>query len=886
MKKRKLIPILSICLIFISLVSGVLASVAWFYICNTVDLDVTGSFVEAYFHCGTGTAEDPFVITRPIHYYHLVEFYQRTTTLPSPSVHFGSDYLYFQVGYDLDDSKDGVLEVYNYNDQGVLTENDPYSQTLNMAYYSGSNALLPIGTNEVPFIGVFDGKADKGIVISNLNIHCAETVRVNGNNVNRAASDIGVFGYVADVDANSHSTIIKNTMIEDLTIDLSDVASTVASPQTHASSHAGQAYVGYIAGHVHTYNNYDGSTNPATNASPLYNVYVDKATIKGGPGVNCNYGYIGLVDTIDNGQTTATVAGEVSELISHGGHEQGDDWGGSIPFSSLNTRLFNSLKTTSTMGITSKNTSGNVITSGGPMYRYYSKTDSKVTVYRGGSGAYTYFNSNPNNSPVVYNLMGTQAQYGNTNPGTVIPLQVNDDYTVASTNTGYIMSDSVNNTNGSVRSASYKIQHIAGSLGDFAESTYTIANLYSNTYNNIVYDSSKFEVLTNAGAASSSGYSLISDSYNSSHTPQSGSFLYSYRSTKKSYETLGLERYEDARETLDEILTNASVVHGLHFYGSTSDTSTRVTSTNPYTITAKINGSNAIANYPLPHSCIDFNLKEKGLITLFAGTYYPAGSQTKADSILSLFKITRNGNNISSITQIQKIYLNPDYDSEDPASNKYMYSSNGNKPTGAGDLVFDVTGYLNSIPKTNVVCYFEIPVDAGEYAIGGVTGKEAGAYLMYLDIAASHGDDQEPTYDQENLIRDASLFTQVGFINSNTFDSSNSFVINSCFNVAYVIPAGSTKDTFSITISCVAATHDAHSYTCYVVEIINTSGNQLILNALLMDDDGDNDNEYYYMYKIKYNNGSFTEYFTSNTFTANGNAQTTSMTPTYVPQTP
>ena len=150
-------------------------------------------------------------------------------------------------------------------------------------------------------------------------------------------------------------------------------------------------------------------------------------------------------------------------------------------------------------------------------------------------------------------------------------------------------------------------------------------------------------------------------------------------------------------------------------------------------------------------------------------------------------------------------------------------------------------------------------------------GATQGSYLMYLDIGAS-GEEQVPVYNEENAIRDAPLFTQIDF-------QTDDFVYNSCFNVAYVIPTGSTKEKFAITISCGSVTHEGDEYTCYFVDIINTSGNSFTISALLMDNDDDNDNEYYYMYEITYNGGTPAQYFKSNSFTGLTGAQT--MTPAY-----
>lgn len=886
MNKRKLITVLWSGITFTCLASGLLASIAWFASANKFDVDITGSVVEEYFHCGDGTAgpddpstpnviEGPFVITRPIHYYHLVEFFQRETALDA-NAEFGSDYLYFQVGYDLDG--DGDLEVYDYDDQGIYQgtyETPSYSQTLNMAYYSGNNALMPIGTNEVPFIGIFDGKADEGITVSNLNIHCAETVVVGNNTVNRAASDIGIFGYVADSDG-TNPTIIENLKVNGLTIDLTDVTSTVASSTTsiaHTDAHAGVAYVGYIVGHVHSYTNYS-STGPV-NATPLHDVYVTNATITGGAGTSCGFGYIGLVDTVD-GEEPTTVESQVTTTHGSGGG-QGDEWGGSIAFDYFNQRLRSKLNGTGSSSIRFKN--GNTTYSNG-LIKTTANNDSAITVFRGGtaSNAETYLAKDPASNFVVYNMIGSGTHSINNKSngsngttytatasvdGTYEPLIINGDYTAADRNTGYITSSQYAQNgsshyysaiDGTVRSASYPNGQLANSIND---THYETSALYNASTGGplMTYNGNKLEILTNGTASySASNYRLVSDDYNSGHTV-SNSSLTGY--TKTNYETLGKTRYESAREHLEQVLTGSQYVHGIHFMGEAPASNKTVSV--PH---AMINGE-AKTNYPVLLSSIDFTVKEEGYITLFAGSYYPAGSSTVADSFFDLFKVTRNGNNISSIQKVYKIYKDAD--------DNYTYTTSANQTVSNATLMFDMAYLYNQPPKNNVVYYFEIPVDAGEYAIGAVSGKTAGAYLMYLDIGTS-GEEQQQTHNQTISVANASLFSQIDF-------QIDAPVTNSCFNVAFVIPTGATKETFSVTISSGSVVYNGEDYFCYEIVIVNTTQNDFTISALLMDDDDDPENDFYYMYAIKYNTGARTEYTGSNTYT--GVSGGTSMTPTY-----
>ena len=151
---------------------------------------------------------------------------------------------------------------------------------------------------------------------------------------------------------------------------------------------------------------------------------------------------------------------------------------------------------------------------------------------------------------------------------------------------------------------------------------------------------------------------------------------------------------------------------------------------------AIINGEE-IENLQVPSDCIDFHVKNRGFLTIFAGTYF-----TNNSAFFSLHEIFRNDDNtIREIKEISKLYQ--------PLSgtNDYIYlytDGTYSKALTSSQisslvLAFDMEWMTNtSVWVNNAVYYFEIPVNGGEFALGSVEGKD-GAYLFYLDIAANGG---------------------------------------------------------------------------------------------------------------------------------------------------
>ena len=204
----------------------------------------------------------------------------------------------------------------------------------------------------------------------------------------------------------------------------------------------------------------------------------------------------------------------------------------------------------------------------------------------------------------------------------------------------------------------------------------------------------------------------------------------------------GLNKYSDCYDTYYS--STQSSYYGIHFMDAQISKYSIITVDN-VTILGK-----TYDNYEMPTSCIDFNLKEAGFINFFAGTYF-----SNNNAFFSLHKIERGKdekdpetyNKILSIKEIQYIYgvvrdgkidfsVPYYYTYKDGTSDQIdsKYASETYQIIFNTDWITNPTAY--GTWRNNSSYYFEIPVYAGEYALGSVEGK-TGAYLVYLDLAAN-----------------------------------------------------------------------------------------------------------------------------------------------------
>ncbi len=365
------------------------------------------------------------------------------------------------------------------------------------------------------------------------------------------------------------------------------------------------------------------------------------------------------------------------------------------------------------------------------------------TGYNGGSPdkVDSYFKTNPTYMP----LKEKEVKNGNTT--TTVP-GVPDPY-----NTGYIVSG-----------AKYQDDQ----YGDIRVSVFPLFNAGTNDQN----------ALGTSGFTRSTG--KIGTVYTVNDT---GGFTATPANT---------ETYTTSRAALESnVLKGQYYVFGLHFmnakisHGTPESQSPIIQDHVDQKVGQSVYAGKAVINkdefynYELPTDCIDFNLKEKGYINFFAGTYYPNNS-----AFFSLYEIvrdeTKDSKPILQLRKIKAVYSDASSGKESPNSYIYEYDKayTFNQSTGKYSVPYklktdsnnnlikvklDDTAYVehdvsNSIPnnyslvfqtkwlegessksgslKSYSAYYFEIAMNSGEYALGSVEGK-AGAYLMYLDIGAN-----------------------------------------------------------------------------------------------------------------------------------------------------
>ncbi len=316
--------------------------------------------------------------------------------------------------------------------------------------------------------------------------------------------------------------------------------------------------------------------------------------------------------------------------------------------------------------------------------------------------------------------------------------------------------------------------------GDVRVGRYSTQNISSNTQEPYVYTIDK-----STGTFIQIPTDISSEIYN-----------YSYLENLEKYEK-AVVQYNEYFDTSE----NASgYLYGLHFMSGNI-------ATDRITVPKAIINGEEYENYELPADCIDFTVQDTGFINFFAGTYYTANN-----CFFSLNRVERDSDGgIASVKEIVKIY-DPSgkmrggyiYEYSDGTYEKYQAGKfvPASAPSADISVAFDLSWITASdevegwIPNTHdpdnppppedlrgYGYYFEIPVDAGEFALGSVNGdNKYGAYLLYLDIGSVPQEmpDLVNRVTVEEVITEDSALTAdgVGIMDGNAYASSDSASIS------------------------------------------------------------------------------------------------------------
>ena len=157
-------------------------SLAWFLAFGgNVESNVDGSIgLRNYFHSGNGDINNPFIITKPTHFYNLARL-QNRGVFPEKK--------YFQIGLVDEEHPSPVC----------IDDSGNYVHYLDMTSYCTNRVLPPIGSEGTPFCSQINGN---GIPIVGL--------KVEGN-----PEDVGVFGYV-DSRGVVDNMIFKNLEVKSM----------------------------------------------------------------------------------------------------------------------------------------------------------------------------------------------------------------------------------------------------------------------------------------------------------------------------------------------------------------------------------------------------------------------------------------------------------------------------------------------------------------------------------------------------------------------------------------------------------------------------------------------------------------------------------------------
>ena len=718
--------------------------------------DDFGSAKASYFGGGDGSRDKPYEISSETHFYNFA-WLQYLGYFNHAEANNGRHQSYFRLADNIEMDK------------------------LN-------SALPPIGTSKYPFIGNFDGRGYtvKNVTISNKlngsdgealknylsvrptvadNFAADKTVLPVWGDTTKDVNIVGLFGITGDYGstATAGGVVQEAYGIYSESNTAGKIRDTLKTPaasiEDKDANDPEKAYYGamsvanFYADNLHVRSASDSTlvglaAGYANAAIGSVGVYRCDITVKAGAtGLSdsaplSNYSLLGDYNSA-----------AVSWKEKPGSGGAGDDaaWGGSIDMRTLNRRL---------------------------SYMYANGTITGNSVYYSKSEAYKIYLSNSEYSGNAnYDWQENKDIYMHVMDGTIIPVNINttamgiDSFDnvleiTAQTANGTVFKSTQeyidNRNSGEVVSKSntgYFVGAGTSRYGNDSNSSKIRAGIRgwnSGTYYG-VYKSFKGGKTTREGADpityTTSGNDATNKIFAFFTLQRSGSEWTTYRIvddvnesnytageaydgyTNKKVDDLNFTEYKIVRKNFDAAMNGSKTLHGFHFMNYLPEKKLSATSVSNYVTQSDVSIlGKEMKNYQLVKGALNFTVEKQGKIAVVLGAGY---NNTSAHSLFDLYQVTRDSNNhsVMGLTRIEAIYTK-----ENGGQTEIAYKTADSQPGDDYSLAIDIKSLSST--KNNLrlsaAYYFEMPVSAGDYAIGMASNSStANAYLMYLDIGAN-----------------------------------------------------------------------------------------------------------------------------------------------------
>lgn len=768
-KKLSARAISTLCLLLALLLVLTSASFAWFV--DMLAPDPAEQFyaksISSYFAGGDGmSAATAFQITLPVHLYNLAWL----------------QYLgYFNA---TDENTGNILHQYYFR-----LENDIDMDGL---------VLPPIGTTENPFVGNFNGNGkritgaivsnyisateqDGGIVQAPSDVKEIENTIVIGD-VSGSGSIVGFFGVIGNWDNSIKGLAVEDAAQTDVTQKVNAVYNLFLKDITVRSDTA-QTLMGLLAGYV------GGSVGNVGIGSSRLELGEDVAALNM-VGLEMQkmvseFSLIGYynganVNWTDKPTGNPDEPGELPSVKP----DDGAAWGGSIDVMELHRRL------TYIMGsYTEASGYSPAIPVNTPYFDFAGSFSAKTNLYTAEDGLCyfmegthmplntdtdTMFASSSdtvqnNKAPSSPYYMGDAttawrcavcgtAYYGSSYSDSSVCTGAPDSGAshaaqklakaekVGSNNTGYLVGggNGTSTTTGAlIRSRAFRLTK-TGNYGIFRALGYS-----KGTTNPETFASGSFQLLTID--VNGKTYVIDGDENDVNTTVYTGSVTAKElkktatgdsRWLKKYYETSAEGLEVGVRSKIDAMLNGKKQSHAIHFMPIKIDLENIPTTS----FTASIMGQE-MPGYECVKGALNFTVKSAGYITAVAATNYKSSITHSLFTLLSLTRTKQADGTypITAVTKISTIHEKVKKDANGKVvETSYVYNL-ASVPSNDGysyKLVYNEAAQ-KTLSELNSVYYFEIPVNAGDFAICceevyvGSTRQDNNSYLMYLDIGAN-----------------------------------------------------------------------------------------------------------------------------------------------------